>query len=102
MAQGVYTGTDRRRSVRFPFKAEVKIEHAGGAIEARGINFNDDAISVEHDAALDVGTAVTVFVVDELGNDITMHGDVARAEGADQGRYLIVIRRTDPAGSGEG
>jgi hypothetical protein len=96
MGQGVYTGKDRRRAVRFPFRAEVKVEHEGGVLAARGVDFNDDSVSIEHDTALPVGTTVTLFVVDELGNDITMHGEVARAEPCDEGRSAMVIRRIDP------
>lgn len=102
MGQGVYTGRDRRQSVRFPIKVEIKVEHEGGTFEARGVDFNDDAVSIEHDAALAVGTAVTIYVTDELGNDITMHGEVARASELEGGRVTMVIQRIEPAGEGPG
>jgi hypothetical protein len=102
MAQGVYTGRDRRQSVRFPINVVIKVEHESGTFEARGVDFNDDAVSIEHDAALAVGTAVTIFVTDELGNDITMLGQVARASEIEGGRFTMVIQRAEPSGENPG
>jgi hypothetical protein len=102
MGQGIYTGRDRRQSVRFPIKVEVKVEHEGGTFEARGVDFNDDAVSIEHEVALAVGTKLTIYVTDELGNDITMRGEVARASEMEGGRFTTVIQRLEPAGEDPG
>jgi len=92
MAQGVYTGEDRRRSVRFRFNAEVMVTWSGGKFEARGTDFNDDAISIAHSEGLEVGTKVELAVTDELGNDITLFGEVAR-QSEEDGEVTMVIRR---------
>lgn len=97
MAQGVYTGKDRRKSVRFRFNAEVTVTWSGGSFEARGTDFNDDSISIVHGDALDVGTKVELAVTDELGNDITLQGEVART-GEDEDGVTMVIRRISSEG----
>jgi len=93
MTQGIYTGKDRRKSVRFRFNAEVQVTWSDGSFEARGTDFNDDAISIVHREALEIGTKVEVAVTDELGNDITLYGEVARTSEED-GEVTMVIRRT--------
>ena len=96
MTQGVFTGADRRKSVRFRFDAEVKVEHAGGVFDARGTDFNDDALGILHGEEIDVGTEVTVHVTDELRNKVTLKGEVARSGPADEGDQIAtVIKRTD-------
>ena len=95
MTQGVYTGKERRRAVRYRFNAEVKVEHDGGEFEARGTDFNDESISIVHTKALPVGAAVKLFVVDELGNHITLHGEVARLGDSEEGLTTMVIKRCD-------
>ncbi len=94
MSQGVYTGKDRRQSVRFRFDAAVKVEHEGRSFDALGTDFNDDAISIIHEEALPVGASVTLSVVDELGNTIEMKGEVARIKRNDGDElYSMVIQR---------
>lgn len=95
MSQGVYTGKERRKAVRYRFNAEVLVEHDGGDFEARGTDFNDESIRVIHSEALAVGTLVKLHVVDELGNNIILEGEVARIGASDEEGYEeMVIRRT--------
>ena len=96
MSQGVFIGDDRRKSVRYPFDAQVKVEYAGGSFQARGTDFNDDALGIIHSLPLDVGTEVTVYVTDELGNKVTLKGVVARVAPAEEDdKVVMVVKRTD-------
>jgi imidazolonepropionase-like amidohydrolase len=95
MSQGVYTGEERRQAVRYRFDAEVKLEHEDGSFEARGTDFNDESIRVVHSEALAVGTPVKLHVVDELGNNIVLEGEVARVGAAEESGFEeMVIKRT--------
>lgn len=94
MTNRLYTGEERRRAVRFPFDAWVKVEHDGGSFEARGTDFNDDNVRIVHATALPEGTAVTVSVVDEVGNHVVLRGEVIRVGEPDgDGNVTMVIRR---------
>lgn len=101
MAQGVYTGKDRRKSVRFRVDCPVKVHHKGGDFETRGTDFNDDAISIVHEEALEIGTAVSLEVTDELGNQITLKGEVARTSPADESDQVTMVIKAVGSGSGQ-
>ena len=98
MTQGLYTGQDRRKAVRYRFDAEVKVEHEGGSFEARGTDFNDESICVVHTEALSVGTSVTLHVVDELGNNVIFEGEVARVGKAEEEGFEEMVIRRIPEG----
>lgn len=99
MTQGVYTGKERRTAVRYRFDAEVNVEHDGGTFEAKGTDFNEESICVIHSEALAVGTNVKLHVVDELGNNIILEGEVARIGPADEEGYEEMVIRRIPGGT---
>lgn len=95
MANRLYTGDERRKAVRFPFDAWVKVEHSEGSFEARGTDFNDEFIRIVKAHHLEPGVEVKVSVVDEVGNHVTIRGEVFRSGEPDaDGVVTMVIKRT--------
>ncbi len=94
MSKGIYTGKDRRRSVRFRFDAVVTVKYDGETFEARGSDFNDDAIGILYKDAIPTGAGVELSVIDELGNRIELTGEVARSDPSDDGEgFVMVVKR---------
>lgn len=100
MSQGVYTGRERRKLIRYHFDAEVRVEHNEGCFDARGIDFNVESFRVilPHAEVLPVGSAVKLCIIDELGSEICVDGEVFRVcKAEEEGYKALVIRRSTKA-----
>lgn len=67
----------------------------GGTFEAQGTDFNDDSLRLIHTEELKAGTEVSISVIDEMGNRVRMKGVVIRTSPTEEGRFSLVIQRTE-------